>query len=618
MQQTPPGQTPPVPPNNSLIEKANELIKSFNKMAAEQLSNFTDTLAKLDRDLASGQAKIAGTMGQTQAALVGLREELTVALPGVAALGGSLTDVINLQQSVTKELATNVILLGETSQDLFTAGRAVGVASENVGGMVGAFQDAGISAGLVRDRIQETADVARSVGVNVSAVFNLVQSNLSRLNQFGFERGTEGLAKMAASSAAMRVDMSQVFNFAARVFSPESAIETVASLQRMGAAVGDLADPFRLMYLASEDVEELNRQVVNMTEQFSYFDEQTKEFKIFPNAKRDLREIEQATGIAYEDLVKMSIAQQKLNQITNDFRIRGISEEDKQFIANVSQYSKERGGFVVKIGKDEKLVTELNTTDLTQLKEASKAPATLEEIAQAQLDESQLLNATMQQFITSLAGPTAASKMFTDPREILRGGLVGIQTGITSSLGNQRQAQVDINKFVSELGDSLTDVLSGNLDFGKISGVLEKTFEGFSSGIDNITSSVQNVDFGEIFKKYTTSGNIIYEGAQKAVEGFDLLTQKITNLTSDSATMKKPDISSVSTSAKVEIADINYKGQVNVTLETPTGNAQNLTITDQMAYDLFQNPTFQKMNQMALQNAMSQSQYSTIPNRSMS
>jgi hypothetical protein len=33
-----------------------------------------------------------------------------------------------------------------------------------------------------------------------------------------------------------------------------------------------------------------------------------------------------------------------------------------------------------------------------------------------------------------------------------------------------------------------------------------------------------------------------------------------------------------------------------------------------MAYDLFQNSTFQKLNQNALQNAMSQPQYSALPN----
>jgi hypothetical protein len=60
------------------------------------------------------------------------------------------------------------------------------------------------------------------------------------------------------------------------------------------------------MYLASEDTEELQNQVVKMTQKFTYFDEKTKEFKVFPNAKRDLREIEKATGIAYNDLIKMS------------------------------------------------------------------------------------------------------------------------------------------------------------------------------------------------------------------------------------------------------------------------------------------------------------------------
>ena len=32
-------------------------------------------------------------------------------------------------------------------------------------------------------------------------------------------------------------------------------------------------------------------------------DETTKEFKVFPNAKRDLREIAKETGIAYEEMI---------------------------------------------------------------------------------------------------------------------------------------------------------------------------------------------------------------------------------------------------------------------------------------------------------------------------
>ena len=54
----------------------------------------------------------------------------------------------------------------------------------------------------------------------------------------------------------------------------------VSAFQRLGVAAGDLADPFRLMYLASEDTAELQNQVVKMTEKFTYFDETTKEFNL--------------------------------------------------------------------------------------------------------------------------------------------------------------------------------------------------------------------------------------------------------------------------------------------------------------------------------------------------
>ena len=604
-------------PNTGPISAAGDAIRQFNKLVEESLLNLSKTVEQLDQSLAQSQASIAGIMGQTQMALVGLREELSLALPGVAALGGDFKDVVAIQKSVTKELQTNVVLLGETTQDLFTAGKAVGVASENVGGMVGAFQDAGISAGMIRDRIEDTVDVARRVGVNTTAVFSMVQANLSRLNEFGFSRGVEGLAKMAATAASMRVNMNEIFNFASRAFSPEGSMELVASFQRLGVAAGDLADPFRLMYLASEDVEELTNQVVEMTEQFSYFDEETKEFKLFPNAKRDLREISQATGIAYEELVKMSMSQQKLNQIVGEFRIQGISEEDQQFVANVAQFSQGRGGFTVKIGKDEKLVSELSTSDLEQLKKSSE-PVTLEELAKSQLTESQLMNATLNQLVSALAAPTAASKLFTDTREVFRGALEGIQTGATAALGNQRQAQQDVNQFISDFGGSLTDVLKGNIDLQKISGIVENAFGSLETGVQQITNSIAEVDYKSVMEKYVSSGNIIYEGAQKAVEGFNYFSKKIESLTGSLDDIKKTNITAVPSSTKVEFADINYTGNVNVKLETPAGNTQNLVVTDQMAYDLFQNPTFQKMNQMALQNALSQPQYSSLPNNAMS
>ena len=64
----------------------------------------------------------------------------------------------------------------------------------------------------------------------------------------------------------------------------------------------------------------------------------------------------------------------------------------------------------------------------------------------------------------------------------------------------------------------------------------------------------------------------------------------------------------------VEFSDVKYQGNLNVVLTTPTGTPQAVTITDQMAYDLFQNSTFQKQNQMAIQQALAQNNYAALPN----
>lgn len=612
MQTTPPN--PPQPnPNTGGILDANKLLESFNRGVRDSFRNLVNEVRTLDEQFAVFGTRIAGVMGQTQMAIQGLREETAIALPKVVGLGGSLADVENIQLGITKALQTNIILLGEQTSDLFVASKAVGVATQDVGTMVAAFENAGISAGLVRDNIEGAVDAARRVGVNTTTVFNLVQQNLSRLNEFGFQDGAQGLARMAATSAGLRVDMSQIFDFAARVFNPEGAIEAVASFQRMGVAVGDLADPFRLMYLASEDVEELNRQVGKMTKEFTYFDETTKEFKVFPNAKRDLREIERETGIAYNELVKMSMGQQKLNMIAKDFRVAGIDEDSKQFIANVATFSKEKGEFIVKIGKDEKLISEINTKDIETLKE-SQQPKTLEELAAAQLTESQLLNATMQQFITSFTAPTAASRAFTDVREALRGGISGIRVGVDQSLGNQRGAQQNINKFLEDFGGSLSELISGEGSFSKLSDVITGAISDLEEGAVNVAQIFGNVPYADIAKNYVSSGNLVVQGAQAAMDGLNILGEKAKNFFFEETDLKKADITTVPSATKVEFSEIKYQGNVNVTLNTPAGAAQTFTITDQMAYDLFQNPTFQKLNQSALQNAMSQPQYSALPN----
>ena len=179
MQVTPPpaaptGPTGPSPANLSAMTAAiNDLQGSINNA----FNKLGDRTAEIESAFATNTAKMAATLGVTQQALLGFRQEMAIALPGIEGLGGELSDVANIQMGIAQELNRNLVTLGETTEDLFVAGKAVGVASGNIGAMVEGFQSAGIQTENIRDNIEKTVEIAQAVGVNTSAVFKLVQDN---------------------------------------------------------------------------------------------------------------------------------------------------------------------------------------------------------------------------------------------------------------------------------------------------------------------------------------------------------------------------------------------------------------------------------------------------------
>jgi hypothetical protein len=506
-----------------------EELKKFSQQALASLSNLSGEAYELNKQILEANTTLAGTFGRTQSAVQGLRKELVIALPEVVRLGGNLSDVINIQDTISKNLGTNRILLGETTSDLFVAMKALG--QTDYGAVVGSFQDAGIQVGLIKDRMQETANIARLVGVNSSKVFDLVSQNLSKLNEFGFKNGVEGLSRMAAKAAVMRFDMYQVFTFAEKVFSPEGAIEAVSAFQRLGVAVGDLADPFRLMYLASEDVEGLTDQVVQMTSKFTFFDEKSKEFKVFPYAKRDLRDIATTMGISYENLVKMSMAQTKLNQISSEFKFSGFDKDDQQLIANFAQFSKEKNAFIVKVDGKEKLIAELGKKDVEALR---GRPETLEEIGQAPLTETELLIAAIKSLRDTFAGVSAGSKMTQDLTQAVRASIeatnVAPRTLTTGMRGGLERADTTYENFPKLIKEMYQDLSSGNFDLTKYTKKLTDASEGYVNDLEKLGKKIQSFDFtGEISKRIS-GDNLIAKGVDFGVNLTEVLIGKVDNI----------------------------------------------------------------------------------------
>ena len=469
----------------TLKELADNAKKVYNDLAGQ----VTNMIGDLDT-LAS---RTVDSMGTTRESVRALTVNFTNALPAVAAMGGKLEDIAKLQQGVGAELGRNNVLTSDVVTKLYAAQEAIGLSEIELAKAVGEFQDAGISSGVVAKNMEAAANFSRQMGVNTEVAFKLMTDNLNKLNEYGFESGIDGLARMATTAASMRVTMTGVFSLAERAFNPEGAIEMVSAFQRLGVAAGDLADPFRLLYLAQNDTEELQNQVIQMTEKFTYFDEKSKTFKVFPNAKQDLRDLAQATNMGYEDLVKYSIGAQKLKEIGKDIRIGGIDEETKTFIANMAEFDEKAGGFAVTLDTGEtKLVSQLSAEDVDKIK---PKPETLEDVAKAQLNFTESIDANIAAIKAKIVGGIASAGPVIDLTETARGiARSALETG-RNMVPSIESTRAGTERAIYAIPDALEKFMKGEFDLSTLTTGLSTAAADFGNTIEQ---SLTNLDFSRM------------------------------------------------------------------------------------------------------------------------
>jgi len=468
-------------------------LKELADKAKEVYNDLAGQVTNMIGDLDTLASRTVDSMGTTRESVRALTVNFTNALPAVAAMGGKLEDIAKLQQGVGAELGRNNVLTSDVVTKLYAAQEAIGLSEIELAKAVGEFQDAGISSGVVAKNMEAAANFSRQMGVNTEVAFKLMTDNLNKLNEYGFESGIDGLARMATTAASMRVTMTGVFSLAERAFNPEGAIEMVSAFQRLGVAAGDLADPFRLLYLAQNDTEELQNQVIQMTEKFTYFDEKSKTFKVFPNAKQDLRDLAQATNMGYEDLVKYSIGAQKLKEIGKDIRIGGIDEETKTFIANMAEFDEKAGGFAVTLDTGEtKLVSQLSAEDVDKIK---PKPETLEDVAKAQLNFTESIDANIAAIKAKIVGGIASAGPVIDLTETARGiARSALETG-RNMVPSIESTRAGTERAIYAIPDALEKFMKGEFDLSTLTTGLSTAAADFGNTIEQ---SLTNLDFSRM------------------------------------------------------------------------------------------------------------------------
>lgn len=470
-------------------EFLDDLREEFDRLF--KLENVIPTLTKAVDDIRAGALSLNTVFGQNRQRVTEIGQAFAEAVPAVNRLGGSIEDVSTTMQEIALASRRNLVATEEDISKLYAASKVLGSSVKEI---ADSFIDVGVNLEQISGSLEDSIDYIQSVGGNVRQIFDKVLNNTEMLNRFQFENGVQGLTKMAAQASMLRFNMNETFQLADKVLTPEGAIEVASAFQRLGVAAGNLVDPFQLMNQSINDPQGLQDSLIEVSKQFTYFDEQTKTFKINPQGVLTLKQIEDQTGVSAKELTKMGLAASELDARLSDIRpdIKFENEEDKQYLANIAKMG-QGGEYEVKIKDEQGNIETKNLSDVTQeefdklIKEQKLADRSLEELQRDQLTTSELIMGDVRAIMNKVVfGVTSAAPVLNITEEAARmAKTIGVSASDTDkfSVKDFREGTEDILYSVEELVKTMYDTgdISGSLTtfMGKMEdryGKMEKRF----------------------------------------------------------------------------------------------------------------------------------------------
>lgn len=478
------------------------------------LTNFdVSAVAKKLAEVETGATEVAKTFGQGREQITAIKAAMAEAVTSVTLLGGGFQNIVDIQNQIGRTLGTNLILNSQSYEKLFAT---TSVTKQSASDLTKNFKDAGYSVYAIGDEMEKVMNISRSIGVNGQQVSEKVVQNMSSLNQYNFQGGVEGLAKMAAQAVNLRVDMNKTLDMANKLFSPEAAIDMAAAMQRLGVAQGDLLDPLKLMDLAQNDPAELQNQIAEMSKSFTKLKADGTGFEIMPGAKRQVMEISEQLGMGKDGLAKMALAASDLDLKMSKIKFSDkITDESTQkLIANMAEmgaggeykvtYTDEKGNVQTKN------VTEIDPKDIDAITKASN-PKTMEDLAKEQLTTQQQIlayvNSLKDRTGYGLAGTKAVTMAENAGRE-MSGALSKVASGDSISIKGIRENVGDgLDNFIKTINDgkikdAFVNAASGTANY--MNTVYKEALVGGAAAITDLSKSTNPMI--QILDKFVAKG----------------------------------------------------------------------------------------------------------------
>lgn len=329
--------------NKSMTINPIALVKNVLALGLDGAKTLMDDLARTQDDLLKSTKGSAGYVGEVGNAML---EGLNEAMNATTRLGVSVNDFID----ATESLMVNSERMALYSENTIYAGMEASMAYtknsrtllENAEG----FRNIGLGLSDAARAIEDIGKRSVNMGLSAKATSETLIKNLGALNAYGFQNGIKGLGKMVQEAQSLKINMDDVLKVADKLYDPESAISLAANLQVVGGAFGDLSDPIKLMYDATNNVESLQTSIIGAARSLATYNAEQGRFEVSGANLRRAKAMSDALGISMGELTNMAVkGAAKFEAMSQLDMFPKLSDEQKEFVSNLATMKDGKVGF---------------------------------------------------------------------------------------------------------------------------------------------------------------------------------------------------------------------------------------------------------------------------------
>lgn len=561
------------------LDKAIEGLKKVQIGFGNNLGDITNSLRSTVEFTETQVSSISRMFAGSKLLAQDARNLYRDATPSVVALGGSINDVYKIQKSVLTNLQTQAILNTDAYKEVYSAGALITKSGEDAGQkaaeLIPMFANAGYGINNIGKEMLGILNTAKELGVTSQATFDNIKGSIEKINLYNFENGIQSMSHMAAQASLLRISMSDTLKIADTLFDPQKAVDMSTALQRLGVNNAALLDPYKLMDMSRNNPEKLQESIGEALKSLTFFDEKSQKMRILPGAQTHLREIAKELGLADEKVASWAINSGDLGRKMKEIRFSSdfATKEDRQMIAGMAQLGKAGGQFegkyVVTIGGNEKLVSELSSVDRKAIEESNKPSDRIENI---QLAANGIYNNTKN--LANVSKGAVERTIAADPAfgeglsKISRVLSTGYET-FNSLIGIHRKAVDDnslevkiITKNVASVTKTINDAFTKGVN-GDIGGMVKTIETGFTKLGDIFVNNLKQ-NLGTESKKASDRFNTNTE-IRSIIQNFPGLPQEQKDKLLQSFSSTNTNINNTNNNNN---GDINVSGVIKIDVGT--------------------------------------------------